>query len=66
MLEILAIHNHLPNEPARPHQYLFDRSVLFDRYRIRLGSILRGEALPTNVGYNRARASRTNQLCQYN
>jgi hypothetical protein len=25
MLEILAIHNHLLNEPARPHQYLFDR-----------------------------------------
>jgi hypothetical protein len=24
MLEILAIHNHLLSEPARPHQYLFD------------------------------------------
>jgi hypothetical protein len=25
MLEILAIQNHLPSEPARPRQYLSDR-----------------------------------------
>jgi hypothetical protein len=25
MLGILAIHNHLPSEPARSHQYLSDR-----------------------------------------
>jgi hypothetical protein len=27
MLEILAIYNYLPSEPARPHQYLFYRSL---------------------------------------
>ena len=30
MLEILAIHNHLPSEPARSHQYLCDRQIDLD------------------------------------
>jgi hypothetical protein len=36
------------------------------RDRVLGGSILRGEALPTNVEYNRARAKKTNKLCHYN